>query len=97
MTPLCYYMDTDCMEDRKQMINFSIYRSWEPYDVVPKHCLVDWTDMENVKDCSCYGNYRKHSVYTSSILDLFNENGSRISHATFKVLQPGKKDKTFKL
>jgi hypothetical protein len=33
MTALCYYTDTDCMGDRKQMINFSIYRSWEPYDV----------------------------------------------------------------
>jgi hypothetical protein len=30
------------------MINFSIYRSWEPYDVVPKHSLVDWIDKENL-------------------------------------------------
>ena len=53
MTPLCYYTDKDCMGDRKQMINFSIYRSWELYDVVQKHCLVVWTDRENVKDFSC--------------------------------------------
>jgi hypothetical protein len=58
-------MDTDCIEERKQMINFSIYRSWEPCDVVPKHCLVDWTDKKNVKDFSCCGIYRKNSsVYT---------------------------------
>jgi hypothetical protein len=47
------------------MINFSIYISWEPYDVVPKHCLVDWTDKEIVKGFSCRGISRKHSsVYT---------------------------------
>jgi hypothetical protein len=57
-------MDIDCTEDRKQTINFSIYRVWEPYDIVPKHSLVDWTDKENVKAFSCYGIYSKHSVYT---------------------------------
>jgi hypothetical protein len=55
MIPLYYYTHTDCAEYRKQMINFSIYRSWELYDVISKHCLVDWTDKENVKDFSCYG------------------------------------------
>jgi hypothetical protein len=60
-------MDTDCKGDRKKRINFIIYRFWELYDVVKKHCLVDWTDKENVKDCSCFGIYYKHSVYTRSI------------------------------
>jgi hypothetical protein len=46
MIPLHYHMDTDCIKERKQMIHFSIYKYWEPYDVVPKHCLVDSTDEE---------------------------------------------------
>ena len=65
-------MDTDCMGD-KQMINFSIYRSWELCDVVPKHCLVDWTDKENVKDFSCIevtANIQFIQNFISSILDL---------------------------
>jgi hypothetical protein len=64
MIRLYYYTDTDRIEDRKQMIHFSIYRSWVPYDALPKHFLVDWTDKENVKEFSCYAIYCKHpSVY----------------------------------
>jgi hypothetical protein len=66
MTTTCYYTDTDCTEDRKQINdNFSIYRSWEPYDVVPMHCLLDGIDKENLHGFSCHGNYLNHSsVYT---------------------------------
>jgi hypothetical protein len=68
MTTTCYYTDADCTEDRKQINdNFSRYRSWEPYDVVPMHRLLDGIDKENVQGFSCHGIYLEHS---SSILDL---------------------------
>jgi hypothetical protein len=35
-------MDTDCIEDRKRMIIFSIFGSWEPYDAV------DWIEKVSV-------------------------------------------------
>jgi hypothetical protein len=69
MTPVFYYMDTDCIEDRKQKMKiFSIYRSWEPYDVIQKHCLVDCIDKENVQDFSYCGIYLQHS----SVYAVFN-------------------------
>jgi hypothetical protein len=43
------------------MINFSIYRSWEPYHVVPEHSLVDSIDKDSLQDSACYGIYCKHS------------------------------------
>jgi hypothetical protein len=66
MTTLSYYMATDCNEVGKQITIFNIYGSWEPYDVVPKHSLLDWMDKEIVEKFCCYKICLKHySVYTT--------------------------------
>jgi hypothetical protein len=57
MITTCYYTDTDCTEDRKQIM-ITLARI-DPGNSM--HCLMDGIDKEIVQGFSCHGIYLKHS------------------------------------
>jgi hypothetical protein len=63
-----YYTDTDYTKIRKQIPIFIIYRSWEPYKVLPNQSLLFWMNMEKVEDFSClkYSSVYKIFIYIRS-------------------------------